>query len=90
LGFPPAKRKRKKFFEKVVSSEYPVIFYESPHRLLKTLKELAERNQELKVVICKELTKKFEKIYRGKIKKVIKEIQQDSIKGEYVIVLKQA
>jgi len=41
LGFPPTKRKRKKFFEAVVKSKYPVIFYESPYRIIKTLKELS-------------------------------------------------
>lgn len=89
LGFPPSKRKRKKFFEKITHSEYPVIFYESPHRLLKSLKELslAIGNKRItKIVVCKELTKKFEKIYRGDIQKVIKEIEQDLIKGEYVII----
>jgi 16S rRNA (cytidine1402-2'-O)-methyltransferase len=34
LGFPPVKKKRKKFFEEVIYSKYPVIFYESPHRFI--------------------------------------------------------
>ena len=40
LGFPPQKRKRQKFFKEVIESKYPVIFYESPYRILKTLNEL--------------------------------------------------
>ncbi len=83
LGFPPAKRKRKKFFEQVVHSKYPVIFYESPHRILKTLNELAvilseaKRSEESwQIVVCRELTKKFETIYRGTIEQVIKRIEK--------------
>jgi 16S rRNA (cytidine1402-2'-O)-methyltransferase len=40
LGFPPAKKKRRKFFEELINSKYPVIFYESPYRIIKTLSEL--------------------------------------------------
>ncbi len=91
LGFPPTKRKRKKFFKKVIESEYPVIFYESPYRILKTLNELnleAETyNLEPKIVVCRELTKKFETIYRGKIEEVIKKIEKDKIKGEFVVIV---
>ncbi len=95
LGFPPAKRKRKKFFEQVLDSRYPVVLYESPHRLLKTLQELKDwkerSSSQLKLVVCRELTKKFETIYRGTIDQVIKKVEQDKVKsqvkGEFVIVL---
>ena len=40
MGFPPVKEKRKKFFEEVLNSKYPLIFYESPYRIIKTLSEL--------------------------------------------------
>jgi 16S rRNA (cytidine1402-2'-O)-methyltransferase len=88
MGFPPTKKKRKKFFEQVIDSKYPVIFYESPYRILKTLKELnLLSNQE--IVVCRELTKKFETIYRGKIKEVIEKIKKDKIKGEFVVIIKK-
>src|SRR4030042_5963381 len=87
LGFPPVKNKRKKFFAEVVSSKYPVIFFESPYRILKTLEELKNMNKELEVVVCRELTKAFETIYRGNIEKVIKDVQNDKIKGEFVIII---
>jgi 16S rRNA (cytidine1402-2'-O)-methyltransferase len=87
LGFPPAKRKRKKFFEEVINSKYPVIFYESPYRIIKTLKELGSINKELRIVVARELTKKFETIYRGEIEKVIGEIEKEKIKGEFVVVI---
>jgi 16S rRNA (cytidine1402-2'-O)-methyltransferase len=87
LGFPPAKKKRKKFFEEARNSKYPVILYESPYRIIKTLDELRSMNSELRVMVARELTKKFETIYRGKIEEVIKEIEKSPIKGEFVVIV---
>lgn len=84
MGFPPTKKKRKKFFQEITNSKYPVIFYESPHRILKTLKELELSSQNLEVVVCRELTKKFETVERGKINEVIKKIKP---KGEFVVIV---
>lgn len=88
IGFPPTKRKRKKFFEEVINSKYPAIFYESPYRIIKTLKELSSLIENREVVVCRELTKKFETIYRGKIKEVIKEIEKNKVKGEFVVIFR--
>lgn len=103
LGFPPAKRKRKKFFDQIINSKYPIIFYESPYRILKTLKELSSfiekfvqirgqiRENSRDVVVCRELTKKFETIYRGSINEVIKALENppagEKIKGEFVVII---
>ena len=87
LGFPPHKRKRKKFFEEVINSQYPVIFYESPYRILKSLEELRKMDTTLMLVVGRELTKQFETIYRGNINKVIETISKDKIKGEFVVVV---
>lgn len=85
LGFPPMKKKRNKFFEEILSSSYPVIFYESPYRIIKTLKELSSLSRE--VVVCRELTKKFETIYRGKIEEVIEKIERDGVRGEFAVIV---
>ena len=91
IGFPPTKRKRKKFFEEVINSKYPVIFYESPHRIIKTLSELQSlvisHKSLVNVVVCRELTKKFETIYRGTIEEVLKQIEESEIKGEFVVIV---
>lgn len=79
MGFPPHKKGRNKFFKEILSFKYPVIIYESPYRIEKTLKELGDRE----VVIGRELTKKFETIYRG----IASEIKIKT-KGEFVIVIK--
>jgi 16S rRNA (cytidine1402-2'-O)-methyltransferase len=89
MGFPPAKKKRKKFFEEVINSKYPVIFYESPYRIIKTLRDLSSFNAHRKIVVCRELTKKFETVYRGEIEEVIKQIEKDKIKGEFVIIVER-
>jgi len=91
LGFPPTKRKRKSFFKKIAESEYPVIFYESPYRILKTLNELnleaKSCNLGPKIVVCRELTKRFETVYRGEIDEVIEQLKMDKIKGEFVVIV---
>ncbi len=91
LGFPPQKNKRKKYFEKVAKSEYPVIFYESPHRIIKTLNELKDifesEETDYKLVVARELTKQFESIYRGSVDEVLEQLQNDKVKGEFTVVI---
>lgn len=87
LGFPPIKNHRQQFFDEVIKSNYPVIFYESPFKIIKTLKELAQKDANFSVVIGKELTKVFEKIYRGNILEIIKQMEKDGIKGEYAVIV---
>jgi 16S rRNA (cytidine1402-2'-O)-methyltransferase len=93
LGFPPAKKKRKKFFEEVLESKYPVIIYESSHRILKTLEELNNiqntkyKIQNTKVVVCQELTKMFEKTYRGTISDVLDKMKNQDLRGEFVVIV---
>lgn len=94
LGFPPTKKRRNKFFEEVINSKYPVILYESPHRILKTLNELSMINNRLSAIVCRELTKKFEITYRGTIESIIGQLEDarinNKIKGEFVIVVSSA
>jgi 16S rRNA (cytidine1402-2'-O)-methyltransferase len=87
LGFPPVKKRRNKFFEEVASSKHPVVFYESTHRIVKTLTELGLVSPGRKAVVCRELTKKFETVYRGNIEKVLEDIKKDDLRGEFVVVL---
>lgn len=95
LGFPPHKKKRNKFFDGLlrllVDLKHPVAFYESPHRIIKTLEEISNKSQEinldLQIIVCRELTKKFETIYRGTIGEVIKKIKDDKIKGEFTVII---
>jgi len=86
LGFPPHKNKRKKFFEELAKRDYTVAFYESSHRIKKALKNLSEVLDEyVEVCVCRELTKKFESIYRGVISDIIE--MDISEKGEFVVII---
>jgi 16S rRNA (cytidine1402-2'-O)-methyltransferase len=87
LGFLPVKKGRQTLFRKIADSEYTVVFYESPHRLKKTLEQLKEfLKPDAKLSVAKELTKIYETFYRGSISDVIKQIPENP-KGEYVIMI---
>jgi len=89
LGFPPVKNKRRKYFEDLLANEYTAVFYESNFRILKTLGEIDELNvnKSRHIVVCRELTKTFESIYRGTIPEVIDKIKKDPLKGEFVAII---
>lgn len=90
-GYPPVKKRRSKFFQELAASQYPAIFYESPYRILKTLCEMEPFiGDERRIVVCRELTKKFESVYRGSILEVLRAVEQDVKKGEYTIIIKGA
>jgi len=89
LGFPPHKKGRETFFKKVISQELPVIYFESPYRLIKNLELLKSLNQDENIIIGREMTKMFEEIIRGKTEEVLKyfENKKEKIKGEFVIIV---
>lgn len=87
LGFVPLK-KRSKFFQEIKDLKYPVIVFESPYRIIKTLKQIKETEKQ--VIVGRELTKKFEKIYRENIDKITQELEDEKtkrIKGEFTIII---
>ena len=87
LGFLPVKKGRQTVFKKIAGSEHTVVFYESPHRLKKTLEQLGEfLNDGARVVIAKELTKIHETYYRGSLKEVLAGLPEN-LKGEYVVMI---
>jgi len=88
LGFPPSKKKRQKFFKEALESIYPVIIYESPHRIIKTLEDISSYDPLRKVVICREMTKKFETIHRGQILEVLEKVKNNKVKGEFTVIIK--
>lgn len=84
-GFPPHKNKRRKFFVSVAESEHTLVFYEAASRVRKALAELAEFCPERPICLCRELTKKFESVYRGSVQEVTR--MEFPEKGEFVAVL---
>ena len=76
--------KRRKELEKLVDNKYTIIFYEAPHRILKTLKLMLDVFGDRNISVAREITKKFESIYRGKISEIIEMVPE---KGEFVLVV---
>src|SRR3989338_1634560 len=67
LGFPPHKKGRQKYWQEVKSAKHTVVFYDSKYRVLKSLEELYKVVGDREAIVCRELTKMFETIYRGTI-----------------------
>ena len=87
-GFLPHKKGRQTKLESLVEEERTMIFYESPHRLIKTLTSFCEYfGKERKASISRELTKMFEENKRGSLEELIAYFSSKSIKGEIVIVV---
>jgi len=87
-GFLPRKIKdRKRYFKSIENEERTIIFYETPHRLKKALKDMLEILGDRKVVIARELTKLYEEIIRGKLSQVLTEISTKEVKGEITLIV---
>ncbi len=86
MGFVPHKNGRKKFFERMAEERRTTVCYESTHRIKKMLNQLNESvDPQRPACLCRELTKKFESVYRGSIAELAR---MDIVeKGEFVLVL---
>lgn len=86
-GFPPPKKKRNKFFEDIARRAEPIILFESPHRLLKTLQNLKEAVPGRQLIVFKELTKMYERSWRGMVEEIFTALEKEPIKGEWAIII---
>lgn len=87
-GFIPLKKGRQTFLKKMASEERTMIFYESPVRLGKTLKDFIEYfGSERQCSVSRELTKMFEETKRGTLREVYEYFTSKTVKGEIVIVV---
>lgn len=77
--------KRKAELESLKFCKYTIIFYEAPHRIKKTMEEILEIFGDRQVSLSREISKKFESIYRGNISDLLSTL--NNIKGEFVIVV---
>lgn len=88
LGYLPQKEKgRRDALSAVAGEERTLIFYESPYRVQKTLKDILEVLGDRNVSVSREMTKKFEETIRGTLSEVLGQISQKKILGEWVIVV---
>lgn len=87
-GFPPRKSgDRKRFFEHLLEYDAPIVLYESPYRVLKTLQTALEVLGDRPATVCRELTKKFEEVFHGTLSEAIIHWQTKEPKGEFTIVI---
>jgi 16S rRNA (cytidine1402-2'-O)-methyltransferase len=86
-GFIPQKKGRQKKLKELSQQERTVIFYESMHRIEKLLKELVDLIPERQIVVCRELTKKFEETWRGTPLELLDSLNQKNVKGEFVVLI---
>jgi 16S rRNA (cytidine1402-2'-O)-methyltransferase len=88
LGFLPEKKGRQTAFKQLVDIEHTMIFYESPHRLLKTLLQLGESlGADRKASVSRELTKVYEETQNGTLLDLHTYFSTHPMKGEFVIVV---
>jgi len=87
-GFLPHKKGRKTRLESLKNNSLTMIFYESPHRLLKTLEQFNETfGSERQISVSREISKLHEETIRGTITEIISHFNDQTIKGEFVIVV---
>ncbi|MDH7481554.1 MAG: 16S rRNA (cytidine(1402)-2'-O)-methyltransferase [Armatimonadota bacterium] len=87
-GFPPRKSgERRTFFTSLKDERRTMVFYESPNRLLPTLKEMLDVFGDRRIAVVREATKKFEEVHRGTISSAIARFTEVKAKGEITIVV---
>jgi 16S rRNA (cytidine1402-2'-O)-methyltransferase len=87
-GFLPQKRgKKKKVLQEFLSFPYPMVFFESPRKLIDTLKCIREELGDRLAVVVKEMTKIHETVIRGLLDDVIGTVSLEEPKGEYLIIV---
>ena len=88
-GFLPRKKsEQQSFFEQMNKARATSIFYEAPHRLVKTLNNMSEiLDSERKIVVARELTKIHEEFIRGTISEVTDYFEQNAPRGEFVVLI---
>lgn len=89
LGFLPHKKGREKIFNFIKDNSITSVFYESPHRILKSLETMANLIPDRKVVLAKELTKIFEEVISGTPSEILNYFKDnpDKVRGEFVVMV---
>ena len=89
LGFLPHKKGRETLFKEIAAAKRAYIFYESPHRILKTLESLQKHAPEKRVTICRELTKIHEEVKSGSAVELLEFFKNNlkKVRGEFAVVV---
>jgi 16S rRNA (cytidine1402-2'-O)-methyltransferase len=87
-GFLPAKHMaRLKRLQELAKEERTIIFYEAPHKIIKTIEDMLEVFGDRRAVITRELTKIHEETIRGTLSEILKRLQVGTIKGEFTVIV---
>lgn len=87
-GFLSSKKSHRRLeLENIKEYRKTIIIYESPHRILNTLKDISDILGQRKLSVSRELTKKFEETFRGTADQALEKFSADKVRGEFVIVL---
>lgn len=86
-GFLPQKKGRQKALKILVDEERTIVLYESMYRIEKLLNELNEYMPNRIIAIGRELTKKFEELWRGYPSEIIESLSEHTLKGEFVVII---
>lgn len=88
FGFLPVKKGRQTMLKKLQDERRTMVFYESPHRLLKTLDEFNQAfGADRKIVVAREMTKIYEQFLRGTLLEILDHFKQNSPRGEFVLIV---
>jgi 16S rRNA (cytidine1402-2'-O)-methyltransferase len=87
-GFLPQKKGRQKRINQLKDEDYTLVFYESPHRIEKTVDELLHAWGDRECVMAREITKIYEEFFRGTLNSLAEHLQKSKIKGEIVLIIK--
>lgn len=90
LGFLPLKKHRTAWLERIAASDVTTFFYESPHRIVRTLRDLSPLLGDRPIVVGRELTKLHETIYRGTAASIAEQLERGAVKGEIVVAVAAA
>ncbi len=85
-----AKKEKKKELEKLAKQTATIVLYESPHRLKETLSLMLEGLGDRNIVLCRELTKKYEEFLRGQISEALAWAEAEEVRGEFVLIIEGA
>lgn len=87
-GFLPVKKGRQTKLQAIAASDYTTILYESPHRIVKTLEQLAEYlGEDTPVAAVREISKLYEEVVRGRLTEVIAHFTAHEPRGEFVLIV---
>ncbi len=88
LGFIPRGKKRRKLFRGIKDSTHPIVFFESPTRIIETFRDMLNIFGDVDVFVAREMTKVNQEFMKGKLSEILRELEsREKILGEFTIVV---